>query len=142
MNNVNIYLKILSMAMPAQTKYIVLSILFVLASINFTRTALEILENSKRLDSLSQEVEELESEKKEYKNRVAYKKTDEYIEEKARNDLNMIKPGEKVYVVPQEYKGIDLEPKVLGQKTDSDGILFGRIDPESNIAKWIKLFTH
>lgn len=127
--------------MPAQSKYIILTALFILASVNFTRTALEILENSKRLDNLGQEVEELEAEKKDYTNRVAYKKTDEYIEEKARNDLSMIKPGEKVYVVPQEFKGISLESKVLGQKTTPQKLFLGKLDPESNIVKWIRLFT-
>ncbi len=129
------------MAMPAQTKYIVLSVLFILASINFTRTALEILENSKRLDSLSQEVKEMEEEKQDYKNEVAYKKTDEYIEEKARNDLNLIKPGEKVYVVPREFKEIDLESNVLGQKSMSGKLFLGKFAHESNIVKWIRLFT-
>ena len=127
--------------MPAQTKYIVLSVLFILASINFTRTAIEILENSKRLDSLSQEVKEMEEEKREYKNKVTFKQTDEYIEEKARNDLSLIKPGEKVYVIPKEFKGIDLESKVLGQKSFSGKLFFGKFDDESNIIKWVRLFT-
>jgi len=127
--------------MPAQTKYIVLSVLFILASINFTRTAIEILENSKRLDSLSQDVKEMEEEKREYTNKIAYKQTDEYIEEKARNELNLIKPGEKVYVVPKEFKEIDLESKVLGQKYISGKLFLGKFNDESNVVKWIRLFT-
>jgi len=126
--------------MPAQTKYVVLSILFILASINFTRTALEILENSKRLDSLSQEVGDMEEEKKEYTNSVAYKKTDEYVEEKARDDLSMIRPGEKVYVIPQEFKVLDLESKVLGQKSVSQKLILGKFGEDSNVAKWLRLF--
>jgi len=122
------------MAVPAHTKYIFISILFILASINFTKTALEILENSKRLDNLSQEVDEMKGEKQEYQNRVAYKKTDEYVEEKARNDLNLIKPGEKVYVIPQGLRSVDLESKVLGQRT----VVF---DEASNVTKWISLFV-
>ncbi len=121
------------MSVPAHAKYILISILFILASINFTKTALEILENSKRLDSLSQEVGQMKDEKQDYQNQVAYKKTDEYVEEKARNDLNLIKPGEKVYVVPQGLRDVDLETKVLGQKS----VVF---DKESNTAKWIELF--
>jgi len=140
LNNVNICTRILYMAMPAQTKYVVLSILFILASINFTRTALEILENSKRLDSLSQEVGDMEEEKKEYTNSVAYKKTDEYVEEKARDDLSMIRPGEKVYVIPQEFKVLDLESKVLGQKSVSQKLILGKFGEDSNVAKWLRLF--
>lgn len=121
------------MAVPAHTKYILISILFILASINFTKTALEILENSKRLDNLSQEVDQMREEKQDYTNKVAYKKTDEYVEEKARNDLNLIRPGEKVYVVPQGLREVDLETKVLGHKSVGHG-------QESNSEKWISLF--
>jgi len=121
------------MVVPAHTKYILISILFIFASINFTKTALEILENSKRLDNLSQEVDEMNKEKQDYKNKVAYKKTDEYVEEKARNDLNLIKPGEKVYVIPQGLRSVDLETKVLGQKTKT-------FDGDSNAVKWLSLF--
>lgn len=126
--------------MPAQTKYILLSVLFILAAINFTKTAIEILENSKRLDSLSQEVDGLEQDKKDYINSVAYKKTDEYVEEKARNDLSLIKPGEKVYVVPSGLREVDLEAKVLGQNSVAERLFFGKFDKNGNIAKWIRLF--
>ena len=124
------------MALPAHTKYIGLSILFVLASINFARTALEIIDNSKRLDELSQEVNELEMDKAQLEESVSYKKTDEYIEEKARNDLSLIRPGEKVYVIPKEIKDIDLDSKVLGQKS------IRNIDENSsNVARWAALFA-
>ena len=129
------------MAVPAQTKYVLLTILFVMASINFTKTALEILENSKRLGSLSQEVKEMKEEKKDYENEVSYKKTDEYIEEKARNDLNLIKPGEKVYVVSKGMEEVDLESQVLGQKSVSQKLFLGKFDGESNLARWWRLFT-
>ena len=129
------------MAVPARTKYIVLTILFILASINFTRTALEIIDNSKRLDSLSQEVKEMEEEKGKLEESVEYKKTDEFIEEKARNDLNLIRPGEKVYVIPKELQDSNLEPNVLGENSTSAGV-FRRVESEeSNIMKWVKLFT-
>jgi cell division protein FtsB len=121
------------MAVPAHVKYIGISILFILATINFTKTTIEILENSKRLDNISQEVAELEEEKKDYENSVAYKKTDEYVEEKARNDLNLIRPGEKVYVLPQGLKEVNLESKVLGQRNIS-------LEEKSNPAKWLSLF--
>ena len=127
------------MAIPAPTKYFVFSIFFILASVNFTRTALQIVENSKRLDELSQEVSGLEKEKEELTEAVAYKKTDEYIEEKARNDLSLIKPGEKVYVIPKELKDVNLEATVLGQSTSID---FSEIDRDkSHVKQWVQLFT-
>jgi cell division protein FtsB len=129
------------MAVPARTKYIFLTILFVLASINFTRTALEIIDNSKRLDSLSQEVEEMETQKQELEESVSYKNTDEYVEEMARNDLNLVKPGEKVYVIPKELKEDSLEAKVLGGSSVVERLSSESSGDESNITKWIKLFT-
>ncbi len=128
------------MAVPARTKYIILAVLLTLASINFTRTALEILENSKRLDTLSQEVVQLEEEKQQLERDVVYKNTDEFIEEKARNDLNLIKPGEKVYVIPKELKGEDLQAQVAGQKTIAERIKAGNLEGESNIMLWVALF--
>lgn len=127
------------MSMPAHTKYILLSILFILASVNFTRTALEIIENSKRLDELSQEVQGLEDQKVALEESVSYKKTDEYVEEKARNDLSLIRPGEKVYVIPKEIKNLDLESQVLGAKSGLQGFADG--SDGSNLSRWIALFV-
>ena len=129
------------MQIPAHVKYIVLSVLFVLASFNFIRTTLEIIENSKRLDSLSQEVNDLEHEKEELEKSVAFKVTDEYVEEKARNDLNLIRPGEKVYVIPKELKSADLESRVLGEKSGVKSSFLANLDPESNVTKWVLLFA-
>lgn len=128
------------MAVPAQTKYILLTILFIIASINFSRTAMEILENSKRIDSISQEVSESEKEKATLEESVSYKKTDMYVEEKARNDLNLIKPGEMVYVLDKGLNRGELSEEVLG--TNQVGDVIGHIDEQnrSNPEKWLRLF--
>ena len=128
------------MVIPAHIKYVILTIFFLMASVNFTRTALEIIENSKRLDDLSQEVEVLEEQKTELEESASYKRTDAYIEEKARNDLNLIRPGEKVYVIPKELKEEFSEASVLGEKnrffdTESN-------EEASNFSKWWKLFVY
>ncbi|MFC1722451.1 septum formation initiator family protein [Patescibacteria group bacterium] len=130
------------MAIPAQTKYLFLIVLFVVASINFTRTTLEIIENSKRLDGLSQEVDDLEQKKTQLEESVAYKSTDDYIEEKARNDLSLVRPGEKVYVIPKELTESVASENVLGEKTDKTPYFLTENDDESNLKKWLKLFTH
>ena len=105
-----------------------------MASVNFTRTAFKIIENSKRLDDLSVEVVELEQEKKTLGADISFKETENYVEEKARNELSMVKPGEKVYVLKdtnlfENTTGIK-EQKVLGAFSDSD----------SNIIAWLRLF--
>lgn len=122
------------MLISARIKYIIPAILFIMASVNFTRTAFKIIENSKRLDDLSVEVVELEQEKKTLGADISFKETENYVEEKARNELSMVKPGEKVYVLKdtnlfENTTGIK-EQKVLGAFSDSD----------SNIIAWLRLF--
>jgi len=126
------------MALPARSKYIILSVLFILASINFVRTGVEILENSKRLDDLSQEVNEMDLNKKDLEESVQYKKTEEYIEERARNDLSMIKPGEKVYVLSQPEAVTAKKIDVLSAESIRESNI--EDDKLSNIEQWINLF--
>jgi cell division protein FtsB len=128
------------MRLPAHLKYIVISILFVLAAINFTRTTLEILKSSKRLDDIKSEVSVLEEKKGNLEESIEYKKSDDYIEERARDDLNLIRPGEKVYVVA------DLDLNKIDEKTNEVLAAFTkRIEDntkasESNAYQWYKLF--
>lgn len=123
------------MAVPARTKFIVLSILLTLATINFTRTAFEILENSKRLETLSQEVKVLEDQKAQLQSEVDYKRTDAYIEEKARNELSLIKPGEKVYIMPEDLRDSVNSHEVLGASLE-------QLANNSNLKQWFDLFVH
>lgn len=53
----------------------------------------------KRLEQAKEKEQALILERDGILERIEYKKTQEYVEESARNSLNMIKPGEKVYVV-------------------------------------------
>ncbi len=89
----------LSMSVPAKVKYIALSLLFVVASVNSVRTIVSILQSGKRLDDLKGEVAGLEEKKRLLEGQIDYRRSPEYIEKEARNKLNMVKPGEEVYVV-------------------------------------------
>lgn len=121
------------MAIPARVKHVFLGILFILSSINFTKTTLEIIDNSKRLDGLSEEVEMLESQKSDLEESVSYKQTEAYIEEKARNDLSLIKPGEKVYIIPDSLKEGFEDKTVLGVTSIN-------LEGDSNLKLWLDLF--
>jgi cell division protein FtsB len=88
------------MSIPAQLKYIVFTLLFTIATVNLVRTTLNILHSSQRLEDLKTEVSKLETKRSKMEDIIEYKKTDEFIEERARNALNLIKPGEKVFVMP------------------------------------------
>lgn len=127
----------------SHVKYLILSALFIFASINFTRTTLEILKSSQRLDDLKDEVNQLGIQKSKLNAEIEYRQTDEYIDEVARNDLNLVKPGEKVYVIQGDSlesndSGVSSKESVLGELTN-------RAKNQSNITEsnayqWYKLF--
>jgi len=82
-----------------KTKYILGSLLLLFFAFGFVKSTIEIYQSSKRLGDFEKEVSDLESEKIRLEEEIEYKKTSEYIEEKARNELNLVRSGEKVYVI-------------------------------------------
>ena len=117
------------MSLPAYFKHIGLAILFVLATVNFTKTTINVIESSKRLDETKEEVAGLQSEKSELEEDLNYKESDEYIEKEARNKLGLVKPGEEVFVVSQ----------VLGE-TSAVGTASANGEDLSNLQLWFDLF--
>ena len=123
------------MSVPAYIKFIILSVLFIAATINVTRTTFNILRSSERLEITKEEISQLEKEKESLEHELAYKNTDEYVEEKARNDLNMIRPGEKVFVVPNILgKQNSLNKQKINDSVNTDN------SKKSNAEMWIDLF--
>ena len=82
-------------------KYLVIGTL-VFLSVVFIRSSISSLGRNKRLTLLKEEVSDLVQEKKRLEEDISYKQTEEYIEDRARTDLNLIKPDEKVYIVINE----------------------------------------
>ena len=120
------------MSIPPAAKHIILSILLIIATVNFTRTIFNILESSKRLTNTKTEVLSLETKRTELESELEYKKTIEFIEEKARNELNLKKPGEDVFIAPEGLGEEDeTEPQVAKKKTRRE---------KSNAALWAELF--
>ena len=58
---------------------------------------------------LSQEIQAIEKENRELAELIKYFSSSEFVDKEAREKLNMIKPGEKVVVVPQENNSEDWE---------------------------------
>ena len=117
------------MSFPAQIKYIVFTLLFAIATINFARTTLNILHSSQRLEDLKADVAGLETKSSDMGNAIAYKKTNEFIEERARNALNLVKPGEKVFVMPVVLAASFVQSSELAEEKD-----------RSNLELWSELF--
>lgn len=118
------------MPIPASVKYIFFSALFALAAINFTRTTLNIIQSSKRLDRLRDEVVSLEEEKVSLEEDLEYRKSTYYIEMEARNKLNLIKPGEYVYISPVVLS--EFSERALSENHDAKVF--------SNSRQWLELF--
>lgn len=85
-----------------ETKYIIGAVILLIISVVFIKSSFDVLKSKERLDEINSELSSLNEEKEKIEKEIEYKQTDEYVEEKARNELNLIKPGEKVYVVVEE----------------------------------------
>ena len=133
------------MSQDSPIKYIILAILFVVASVNFTKTTLEIVKSSRRLDELRSEVADMDAEKAALQKDIEYKKTDAYVEEKARNDLNMAKEGEKLFVVFDKGANSDDsiaekdDSEVLSARDTRNGSVSSNTRAQ-NLLLWYKLF--
>lgn len=64
----------------------------------------DIVENRSRIASLRADIEEVERENAAKERAVEELQTPEGVERAARERYGMIKPGEKVYMVPEEEK--------------------------------------
>lgn len=116
-------------------KYVLGTALLIFLSYGFIKSGLEVLKGSRRLSEVQEEVLSLESEKSKLEEEIEYKKTEEYIEERARNDLNLVKLGETIYVVKQGDK--KEESSSVLSKTDE------RSEPllkDKNWYMWYRLF--
>lgn len=81
----------------------------------------------------------MEQEKAELEKSIEHKKTDDYVEERARGDLNLVKPGEKVFVVVGGKSTKDTG--ITTQKSTKSPIEAKKqtID-DNNLYKWYRLF--
>lgn len=120
------------MSIPAYLKYIGLTILFAVATMNFVRTTLDVIESSRRLDEMKSDVAGLNDENAKLQEELEYKKSEDFIEGEARNKLGLAKPGEELFVVE----------KVMGEtshNSNESGLLFDNFDT-TNVEKWVGLF--
>lgn len=115
------------MSIPAYIKHLFFTLLFIIAAVNFTRTTLNIIESSKRLDELKTHVSSLEDSKKALQDDLEYKKSDDFVEKEARNKLGMAKSGEEVFIVGN----------ILGEQTQQPS---AKREP-SSLKLWVQVFS-
>ncbi len=121
-----------SKAEAKNLKYIALSTLLIIASISFLKTTIFVLKSNQRFENLRDEVAELEMDRAYINEELEFKKSPEFIEQEARNKLNMLKPNERVYVFEDGTK----QKEVLGESSDT---IIKDIDDVPNWNLWINL---
>ncbi len=124
------------MSRSTKFKYILGIAFLFIVSISLIKSSFQVFKSKGRLDEVNQELSKLEDEKRKLEAEIEYKQTQEYIEEKARNDLNLIRPGEKIYVVVgNDIKGSSESSVLSGsserKKDDTK---------DKNWYSWYKLF--
>ena len=99
------------------TKSLAISAVLLVLSASFITGTLKVAQKGKRLIEAKRELAALQQERARLEQEVQYRQSAEFVEKEARNKLNMVKPGEEVYLKPK-ISGDDL----LGaQDTRDDG---------------------
>ena len=114
--------------MPKILTIIVIIIVAIAILTGLARQIASALEAGKRLDQAADTVSALQDKNRELKVKLTEVKSPQYIEQIARNKLNMAKPDDTVIVIPKE-----LINKVLGVNTKVEQIKL------PNWQGWLKL---
>lgn len=84
------------------------------------------------IEYLQDQTQKLETKKMELLDVLKYVKSDSFVEEKARTELNLVKPGEQVVVVPQAAVVASGQEKTPVVKWENI----------SNYKKWFRYFVN
>lgn len=118
--------------MITKNKWFQVSIFFVsvLLVISFCRGIYHLLRSSSRLEASALKLQKLEDENDRLKQERKRRESSDFIEEEARNKLNMAKPGETIVILPKSLQG------VVDQKTVPTA------EELPNWKRWVSLFFH
>lgn len=84
---------------------VVILIILITAVYSFFRVSTRVKNMKQRLNSLKAEAENLDKEVKVLDKRLQHVNSKEFIEEVARKELGLVKPGEALYIVVEEETG-------------------------------------
>ncbi len=87
---------------------------------------------TQEIRNLQDQAKNLQAKKMELLEVLKYVKSDSFAEEKARTELNMVKPGEQVLVVPKA--------EVKGNRQENNSMI--GLSNISNYKKWWQYFTN
>lgn len=98
--------------------------------INLSRDILRLLRSGDQIKQAEAKLKELDKESQQLKELREYYQSDEFIEEEARNKLNMARPGETVVILPPN----------IGELVGQAGEEVSRGDQLPNWKRWWRLF--
>ena len=110
---------------PIQILIIIIGIAFI---VSLSRSILKMFRASDELRLAEQKIEELQEEAASLTVKKEFYQSEEFIEQEARNKLNMVKEGEAVVVLPPNLK------EILGEKENQPQASL------SNWRQWLNLF--
>ena len=96
--------------------------------VSLSRDILRLLRSADELKLAAQKVEELQKESESLAQKKGYYQSESFIEEEARNKLNMAKVGETIVILPPNLK------EVMGEKENQ------LTKPLPNWYQWLNLF--
>jgi cell division protein FtsB len=100
----------------------------------FARSYYEAYKIQQEINSLKEQVQDLQQKKLESLNMLSYVLSQNFVEEKAREELNLKKDGEHVIAVPIGNENVNLEVKNVEETSPGQ--------PVSNPLKWWYYFSH
>ena len=106
---------------------LVFSGLLIVFSLSFISQAVQVVQRAGRLIDVKGRLNEAIREKELLEKELAYRQSSEFVELEARNKLNMIKPGEEVYVKPRIVGDDLLGAGSESRLSESDGGLLERL---------------
>ena len=87
------------------------------------------------MDDLEMEVSELSDRKSDLKRDREFMSSSFYIEKEARNKLNLVLPGEEIYVYPDDKNARNVLPEFSDKLGSKDSV-----EEKSNVRLWTELF--
>ena len=111
---------------------LVASVIAIMVVFSYGRAYYQDYLVTQEIQHLQEQTKKLEAKKMELLEVLKYVKSDSFVEEKARTELNMVKPGEQVLVVPKT--------EVTDNRQENSGMVgWTNI---SNYKKWWRYFIN
>jgi cell division protein DivIC len=115
----------------SQIFVVIVAIVAIMVVFEYTRAYYQGYLVRQEIAYLEEQAKKMESKKVELLEVLKYVKSDNFVEEKARTELNLIKPGEQVVVVP--------EAKENGNRQENEAVV--RLKNIPNYQKWLNYFS-